>query len=77
MSADIPSYRNSLDPLGRQITAGFRGIALEVEDMTTAVDYLQSKGIAIVLGLVDLRDSFCGEIRDPDGLIRELRQWKQ
>ena len=55
---------------------GYRGIALEVEDMTTAVDYLQSKGIAIVLKPVDLGDSFRGEIRDPDGLILELRQWK-
>jgi glyoxylase I family protein len=25
---------------------------------------------------VDLGDSFRGEIRDPDGLILELRQWK-
>jgi glyoxylase I family protein len=28
---------------------GYRGIALEVGDMTTAVDCLQSKGIAIAL----------------------------
>jgi glyoxylase I family protein len=55
---------------------GYRAIALEVEDMTTAVDYLQSKGIAIALKPVDLGDSFRGEIRDPDGLILELRQWK-
>jgi glyoxylase I family protein len=56
---------------------GYRGIALEVEDMTTAVDYLQNKGIVIVLEPVDLGDSFRGEIRDPDGLIIELRQWKK
>ena len=56
---------------------GYRGIALEVEDMTTAVDYLQNKGIAITLEPVDLGDSFRGEIRDPDGLILELRQWKK
>ena len=55
---------------------GYRGIALEVEDMTTAVDYLKNKGIAIALEPVDLGDSFRGEIRDPDGLILELRQWK-
>jgi glyoxylase I family protein len=67
------------DPKPKSETAwaiGYRGIALEVEDMTTAVDYLQSKGIAIVLKPVDLGDSFRGEIRDPDGLILELRQWK-
>jgi catechol 2,3-dioxygenase-like lactoylglutathione lyase family enzyme len=55
---------------------GYRGIALEVDDMTTAVDYLKEKGIAIAWGPMDLGDSFRGEIRDPDGLIVELRQWK-
>lgn len=56
---------------------GYRGIALEVKEMTAAVDYLQSKGIAMAMEPVDLGDSFRGEIRDPDGLILELRQWKQ
>lgn len=55
---------------------GYRGIALEVEDMAKAVDYLKGKGIAIARQPVDLGDSFRGEIRDPDGLIIELRQWK-
>lgn len=55
---------------------GYRGIALEVEDMAKAVDYLKGKGIAIAREPVDLGDSFRGEIRDPDGLIIELRQWK-
>ncbi len=44
--------------------------------MAKTVDYLEAKGIAIVLEPVDLGDSFRGEIRDPDGLIIELRQWK-
>lgn len=55
---------------------GYRGLALEVEDMTEAVEYLLSKGIAIAQEPVDLGDSFRGEIRDPDGLVIELRQWK-
>lgn len=55
---------------------GYRGIALEVENMTKAVDYLKGKRIAIARQPVDLGDSFRGEIRDPDGLIIELRQWK-
>ena len=55
---------------------GYRGIALEVEDMARAVDYLKGKGIAIAREPADLGDSFRGEIRDPDGLIIELRQWK-
>ena len=55
---------------------GCRGIALEVEDMAKAVDYLKGKGIPIARDPVDLGDSLRGEIRDPDGLMIELRQWK-
>ena len=55
---------------------GYRGIALEVEDMKKAVEYLKKKGIAMAIAPVDLGDSFRGEIRDPDGLVIELRQWK-
>ena len=55
---------------------GYRGIALEVEDMAEAIDYLMGKGIAITREPIDLGDSFRGEIRDPDGLMIELRQWK-
>ena len=55
---------------------GYRGIALEVDDMAMAVDYLKGKGIAIAQEPIDLGDSFRGETRDPDGLIIELRQWK-
>jgi len=55
---------------------GYRGIALEVEDMSKAVRYLKSKGIVIIREPVDLGDSFRGEVSDPDGLIIELRQWK-
>jgi catechol 2,3-dioxygenase-like lactoylglutathione lyase family enzyme len=54
----------------------YRGIALEVEDMDKAVVYLTSKGVKITIPPVDLGDSFRGEIRDPDGLLIELRQWK-
>jgi catechol 2,3-dioxygenase-like lactoylglutathione lyase family enzyme len=55
---------------------GYRGIALEVEDMAEAVEYLQGKSIDMAVGPVDLGGSLRGEIRDPDGLIIELRQWK-
>ncbi len=71
ISADDPNPRSEA-----LWEVGYRGIALEVEDMAKAVDYLQGKGIAIALEPVDLGDSFRGEIRDPDGLIIELRQWK-
>ncbi|MDY0212770.1 MAG: VOC family protein [Desulfuromonadaceae bacterium] len=55
---------------------GYRGVALEVSDMGKAVNFLQSKGVGIALEPVDLGDSLRAEIRDPDGLIIELRQWK-
>ena len=55
---------------------GYRGIALEVEDMVEAVEYLKGKSVDIAVEPVDLGGSFRGEIRDPDGLIIELRQWK-
>ena len=71
ISADDPNPKSEV-----LWEVGYRGIALEVEDMEKAVDYLRGKGIAIALEPVDLGDSFRGEIRDPDGLIIELRQWK-
>lgn len=55
---------------------GYRGIALEVDDMAMTVDYLKGKGIAIAQEPIDLGNSFRGEIRDQDGLIIELRLWK-
>lgn len=55
---------------------GYRAVALEVEDMVKAVDYLKRKGVDIAREPVDLGSSYRGEIRDPDGLIIELRQWK-
>jgi catechol 2,3-dioxygenase-like lactoylglutathione lyase family enzyme len=55
---------------------GYRGLAIEVEDMAAAVEYLKGKGVEIAREPVDLGDSFRGEIRDPDGLLIELRQWK-
>ncbi len=71
ISADNPGPNSELP-----WQVGYRGIALEVEDMAKAVDYLKGRGIDIARDPVNLGDSFRGEIRDPDGLIIELRQWK-
>jgi catechol 2,3-dioxygenase-like lactoylglutathione lyase family enzyme len=54
----------------------YRGIALEVEDMEKAVEHLKSQGVEITVPPVDLGKSLRGEIRDPDGLLIELRHWK-
>ena len=71
ISAENPSPKSE-DPWQVQ----YRGIALEVEDMDKAVEHLKSKGVEITVPPVDLGNSLRGEIRDPDGLIIELRYWK-
>jgi glyoxylase I family protein len=58
-----------------QWEVGYRAIAIEVEDMDAAVNYLQSKDIAITWGPVTMGKSKRAEIQDPDGLPIELRQW--
>ncbi len=54
---------------------GYKGIALEVENMESAVEYLETRGIGITKGPVDLGTSMRAELKDPDGLTIELRQW--
>jgi len=54
---------------------GYHALALEVDDMAQAVAYLQKQGIPLAWGPVDLGNSTRAEIRDPDGLVIELRQW--
>lgn len=54
---------------------GYRMMALEVEDMEKAVAYLKSKGVEISREPVDLTTSKRAEIKDPNGLTIELRQW--
>jgi glyoxylase I family protein len=54
---------------------GYRMLALEVEDMDRAVEYLKSKGVAITRGPVTMGKSKRAEIKDPSGISIELRQW--
>ena len=54
---------------------GYRMMAIEVEDMDKAVEYLKSKGVPITRGPMLLGTSKRAEIKDPDGLTIELRQW--
>jgi glyoxylase I family protein len=54
---------------------GYRMMAMEVEDMDRAVEYLKGKGVEISQEPVVLGTSKRGEMRDPDGNILELRQW--
>lgn len=54
---------------------GYRMMALEVENMDEALDYLSTKGITPSWGPVALGPSKRAEIRDCDGFPIELRQW--
>ncbi len=56
---------------------GFRGIALEVDDMAAALAGLRAQGVEPWWGPVDLGNSERAEIKDPDGLMIELRRWKK
>jgi glyoxylase I family protein len=47
----------------------------KVENMDEAIAYLRSKNVEISLGPVNLGKSKRAEIKDPDGLSIELRQW--
>ena len=54
---------------------GYRVMALEVDDMEQTIIDLAARDIPIVWGPINLGDSIRAEIRDPDGLTIELRQW--
>ncbi len=55
--------------------SGYRMMALEVDEMEKAVEYLAGKGVAITWGPVILGKSKRAEITDSEGFPIELRQW--
>ena len=72
---ELISVENPAAALPAQWETGYRAIAIEVEDMDAAVNYLKSKGIAITWGPMAAGKSKRAEIQDPDGFPIELRQW--
>jgi len=65
----------SVEPAPQKEHLGYRMMALEVEDMQKAVQYLTTKGIGVVWG-PRVRETYArAEIRDPNGYHIELRQW--
>ncbi len=56
-------------------SSGYRLMAVEVEDMDGALEYLAGRGFPATWGPVDLGGPKRAEIQDPDGLPIELRQW--
>ena len=71
---ELLAIKNSAPaPKGPQV--GFRMMAIEVDDMDRAIEYLKGKGVGVSRGPVTLGASKRAEIKDPDGLSIELRQW--
>jgi glyoxylase I family protein len=62
-------------PAATGIHFGWNLIALEVEDMTKAIDFLKTKGVAVTWGPMVRKDTARAEIHDPNGYSIELRQW--
>ncbi|MBI4295766.1 MAG: VOC family protein [Chloroflexi bacterium] len=54
---------------------GYRMMALEVDDMDKTVAELKSKGIELSRPYATMGKSKRGEIKDPNGISIELRQW--
>ena len=71
---ELLAIKNSAPP-AKSPQVGFRTMAIEVDDMDRAIEYLKSKGVEVSKSPVTLGTSKRAEIKDPDGLIIELRQW--
>ena len=54
---------------------GYRMMALEVDDMGEALAYLATKGVQPSREPYPSAGGFRAEVRDPDGLRIEIRQW--
>lgn len=62
-------------PAPTGVHLGYNLIALEVEDMTKALQFLKSKGVDCVWGPLTRPTYARAEITDPNGYHIELRQW--
>jgi glyoxylase I family protein len=73
---ELISYHGAaVDPAPSKEHLGYRMIALEVDDMQNAIDYLKTKGVDLVWG-PRVRETYArAEICDPNGFHIELRQW--
>jgi len=73
---ELISYDGAaVDPAPQGEHLGYRMIALEVEDMQQAADWLKQKGVDIVWGPRITETYTRAEICDPNGFHIELRQW--
>ena len=75
-TVELITYNGAaVDPAPQTEHLGYRMIALEVDDMNEAAEYLKTKGVDIVWGPRVTPDYARAEICDPNGYHIELRQW--
>ena len=73
---ELLSVDGAVEAAAEQWQVGYRMMALEVENMAEAVQYLKDRDVPITWGPMDLdRGTKRAEIQDPDGLGIELREW--
>jgi glyoxylase I family protein len=65
----------SPEPAPQKEHLGYRIMALEVDDMQTAIDFLKTKGVEPVWGPKPIPNASRAEIHDCNGNVIELRQW--
>jgi glyoxylase I family protein len=71
----FPEAKNSMPPRPSEVRQGWQCLALEVEDMDTALAHLKAHGIEPCWGPRKVPEYARAEIRDPDGNPIELRHW--
>jgi len=73
---ELISYEGAaVEPAPTNVHFGYRMIALEVDDMQNATDYLKTKGVEVVWGPRFRATYARAEICDPNGFRIELRHW--
>ncbi|MBI2955124.1 MAG: VOC family protein [Chloroflexi bacterium] len=73
--AEVISVENPSPVPADPWQVGYRMIALEVDDMDKAIEYLKSKDVEISRPPMTLGKSKRAEFKDSEGLSIELRQW--
>jgi glyoxylase I family protein len=74
---ELLSVKDPAPATTNPMQSGYRIMAIEVEDMDKAVEFLKSKGVTISRPPMDLGDSKRGEMLDNNGFTIELREWKR
>ena len=71
----FPEAKSRIPERAAELRQGWQCLALEVDDMDSALAALTAKGIEPAWGPMKRPDYARAEIRDPDGNPIELRQW--